>query len=390
MFDEIFKRKDVCDLIEELFSYNFRNIVINNSASDFLLSSNERALFTFFDALFKYKIIVETDIFLDEYIVQLRKLFKKMNNFNDINLGISKLIGRFCALKFNIENLDDEISKREILQYIYNKYVVEGYFFHGFSGVYKEQIKMYGFNPEQYQHLYPRFIEIEKIFAKHGFKSGMNKNFDDGYSYFTDSFMMACYYGSNAPMYFYRLLGGNLEIKDCDREAYFKNDYLSCFGNLNKMMKKAGLNDFEKKYVTKVCCDEWKALQKGLSNINILMVKRKTLGLNSLRDVDYIFNSVSDLGDCIYKILNSRFDDIVVDYKLENFNIEFIEIPNYKFLFDVRESQAFEITSKNRIARIREERLNNTYGRVSLLILLGSLFITLGVIISIIAIIRGV
>ncbi len=389
MLEKMFKRKDVCDFIEEIFSSSYNDKKVDSSVSYCNITGTEQTLFTFFDALFKYQIIVETDVFLDEYIVQIRKLFKKLDNFHDINLGIAKIIGKLCALKFNIEDKENPVSKREILQYVYNRYIVEGYFFHGFSGVYKEQIRRYGFVPEQYQHSYADFIEISKIFSKRNFNSVMNKSFHENYVNFTDSFMMGCFYGVNSPMYFYNLLGGNLGIKDSDPEAYFKNDYLGCFNNLNKLMKKAKLNDYERKYITKVCFNEWKVLQKSSSNINIMLVKRKTLGLNCLRDINDILSSNSDLGEGIYKILSSKSDDIPVGYKIESFNIEFIEIPNYRVLFDLREKQAYEITSKNRLARNREERLNNTYGKVSILILLGSLFITLGVIISIITVSKG-
>ena len=201
---------------------------------------------------------------------------------------------------------------------------------------------------------------------------------------------MACFYGVNAPMYFYNLLGGYADIKGSDMEAYFRNDYLACFNNLNKLMKSARLSDSEKKYITKVCLDEWKVLHKGSSNINIMMIKRKVLGLNCLRDINEILNSDGDLGDGIFKILSSKSDDIPVGYKIDSFNIEFIEIPNYKVLFDLREKQIYEVTSKNRLIKKQEERLSNAYGKVTFLVLLGSLLITLGVIISIITVSKGI
>lgn len=390
MLEKMFKRRDVCDFINELFSESYNNKKVDNSTDSYYVTNTQEMLFTFFDALFKYQIIIETDVFLDEYIIQVKKLFKKLNNFHDINLGVAKIIGKLCALKFNIADRESEVSKREILQYVYHRYIVEGYFFHGFSGVYKEQIQRYGFVPEQYQHSYANFIEINKIFSKHNFNSVMKKSFHENYVSFTDSFMMGCFYGVNAPMYFYNLLGGYTEIKGSDMEAYFRNDYLACFNNLNKLMRKAKLSDSERKYVTKVCFDEWKVLQKGSSNINVMLVKRKVLGLNCLRDINDILNGDGDLGDGIFKILSSKSDDIPIGYKIDNFNIEFIEIPNYKVLFDLREKQAYEVTSRNKLIRSREERLNNTYGKVSVLILLGSILITLGVIISIITVSKGI
>lgn len=390
MLDKMFLRKDVCDFIEELFSDDSKLNKNIGSVYDCDMSWSEQALFTFFDALFKYQVIIDSDIFLDEYIIQVRKLFKKLNSFHDINLGISKIIGKLCALKFNIVNREDPVSKRQILLYVYNKYIVDGYFFHGFSSVYKDQIERFGFVPEQYQHSYSKFIEIDKIFNKHGMLSVMGKSFLENYSVFTDSFMMGCYYGVNSPMYFYKLLGGSLELKNSDREAYFKNDYLGCFNNLNMLIRKAKLNDYEKKYVTKVCCDEWKVLQRSSSKISVMLVKRSVLGLNCLRDINDILSNNNDLGDGIFKILNSKSNNIPVSCALRSSDIKFIEIPNYRSMYELREKQAYEIMARNRLERKSSERLSNTYGKVSVLVLLGSLFITLGVILSIISVIRGI
>ena len=381
MLYNILRRKDVCEFIEELFSTNNKKIDSLVCYCD--MSNYEQVLFTFFDALFKYQIIIETDVFLDEYVEQVRKLFRKLDNFQDINLGIAKILGKICALKLNITNKEEQQAKKQILQYVYDRYIVEGYFFHGFSGVYKEQIRQYGFVPEEYQHFYSKFMEIDNIFNKRGFSSIMNKSFHENCVYFTDSFMMACYYGVNAPMYFYRLLGG-ANIDDCDKEAYFRNDYLGCFNNLNKLMRQAKLNNSERKYVTKVCCDEWKVLQKSTTNINILLVKRKSLGLNCLRDIEDIMNSDGDLGELLLKIINSKSDSIPVSYKLNPTDVSFIEIPNYKFLFLLRDRQANEAGSRKNF-----EKLNNAYGKVSVLILLGSLLITLGVILTIVTIGKG-
>lgn len=241
----MYRRKDVCDFIEELFSDTY-NEKQEASINYYGSISKEQVLFTFLDALFKYQIIIDTDIFLDEYIIQVRKLFKKLDDFQDINLGISKIIGKFLALKLNIVDREDPVEKRKILEYVYNRYIVEGYFFHGFSGVYKEQIKRYGFVPEEYQHSYSKFIEVDKIFSKHRIESVMEKNFHAKYVTFTDNFMMGCFYGVNAPMYFYKLLGGGIKDKDNQANAYFNNDYLGCFNNLNRLIKKAGLNATEK------------------------------------------------------------------------------------------------------------------------------------------------
>lgn len=389
VLEKMFRRKDVCDFIEEILSDNYNakknDIFINNCN----ITSTEQVLFAFFDSLFKYQIIIGTDVFLEEYIVQVRKLFKKIDNFYDISLGIAKIIGKLCALKLNISDREDTFSKRYILEYVYDKYIVHGYLFHGFCGVYKEQIKSFGFIPEQYQHSYVNFMEVDKIFRKHNISDIMGKNFHGNFVTFTDNFMMGCYYGVHSPMYFSRLLSCMIEGEDCEVDAYFKNDYFSCFRNLSKLMRSAKFSDYEKKYVTRVCCDEWKVLQRGSSNINIMLVKREKVGYHYLDDIDDILESDNDLGEGILRIINSKFNDILVDFKLESSDISFIEIPNYKVLFALREKQVYDVVTRNRMVKVDNERLSNTYGKVSVLILLGSLLITLGVIMTIIMISKG-
>lgn len=385
VLDKIFQRKDVCDFIEEILSGSYGKKKNDDFIDNYNITSTQKILFAFFDALFKYQIIIDSDVFLDEYIVQVRKIFKKIDNFYDINLGISKIIGKLCALKFDISDREDDASKRQILEYVYDKYIVHGYLFHGFSGVYKEQIKEFGFIPEEYQHSYANFVEVDKIFNKHNIFDVMGKKFNENFVAFTDDFMMGCYYGAFSPMYFSRLLGSS--VGEGETESYFKNDYFECFHHLSKLMRSAKLNDYEKKYIIRVCCNEWKVLQRGASNINIMLVKREKVGYDYLDDIDDILSSNNDLGEGILRIISSKSNHILIDFKLEASDILFVEIPNYKALFTLREKQANDVAIKNKT--VNHERLSNVYGKVSILILLGSLLITLGVIMTIITISKG-
>ena len=54
--------------------------------------SKEIVLFTFYEALFKYKIIIDDEEYLNDYLNDLDRLFKKIINYQDINDCINKLI----------------------------------------------------------------------------------------------------------------------------------------------------------------------------------------------------------------------------------------------------------------------------------------------------------
>ena len=103
-----------------------------------------------------------------------------------------------------------------------------------------------------------------------------------------------------------------------------------------------------------------------------------------MSDIDRIINSDEDLGQAIFKIMTSKSDDIPVDFYIDSKDIGFIEIPNYKIMFSLRNEQA-SYNNKNNM-----ELLSNAYGQVSVLILVGSLLIALGVILTIVTISWGI
>ena len=86
------KRDDVSSLIKQIktneryFNKDSRGISHN------FFVSNELALYIFYEALIKYKIILDDAYLFDEYLEQLEKLYKKIDNFEDIRRGINIFI----------------------------------------------------------------------------------------------------------------------------------------------------------------------------------------------------------------------------------------------------------------------------------------------------------
>ena len=383
MLNRILSRKDVCTLIKDI--YNKALYLDKNGSISVKYECKYQVLFILFDALYKYSVIVEEEKYLDNYIFQIDKVFRKFNDVVDINSAINNLVLNACVLKLGIDNRESHNNKVRILSYIYDRYIVNGYLFHGFSGIYKKDIMNNGFAPERYHNIYTDFIEVDKIFRNHDVENIMGKNFGVYNSFFTDSFTMACFYGANSPMYFYHLLCDNILLDDeANKTAYFNNDYHGCFDNLNKTMRKVKLNSTEKKKIMRVCLDEWKLLEKSEANINILLVKRKLFGINKIDSIDDLLNSDRDfdLVDNVFKILCSSNDKVMTNQNILRNDIEFIEIPNYKVLFDLEKLKLIEDKKDN-------DNLD-TYGKVSILILLGSILITLGVILTIIMISGGI
>lgn len=390
MLERFFKRRDVTEFIDEVISnsiYSKKKNSVYDSYEVFVDSS--QALFTFFDAIYKFAIIIEDEAYFTEYIMQIRKVIKKFENFNDINEGINKIIGKICALKLGLSDREDVIARKYIVKYVYDKYIVSGYVFHGFPSIYKDDICKYGLVPDNYHHMYDKFIEINKIFERHGFYNILGKDFKVRGIYFTDSFILGCFYAFSAPMYFYRLLGYNsFDISNYDDKAYLNNDYFASFNNLSLLMRKAKLTEAEKKFVIKTCFEEWKLI-KNSTDVSILAIKRSSVGLNYLKNIDDILAKTSfcDLGNSIGKIFSYCDNEILVTEKISSNDINIISLNNYKELKSIRDMKLNDI--KNRQEAYNSDKIINAYGKVSILMILGSLLITLGVIATIVMFYKG-
>ncbi len=390
MLERFFKRRDVTEFIDEVISnsiYSKKKNSVYDSYEVFVDSS--QALFTFFDAIYKFAIIIEDEAYFSEYIMQVRKVIKKFENFNDINEGINKIIGKICALKLGLSDREDVIARKYIVKYVYDKYIVSGYVFHGFPSIYKDDICKYGLVPDNYHHMYDKFIEINKIFERHGFYNVLGKDFKVKGIYFTDSFILGCFYAFSAPMYFYRLLCCNsFDISNYDDKAYLNNDYFASFNNLSLLMRKAKLTEAEKKFVIKTCFEEWKLI-KNSTDVSILAIKRSSVGLNYLKNIDDILAKTSfcDLGNSIGKIFSYCDNEILVTEKISSNDINIISLNNYKELKSIRDMRLNDI--KNRQEAYNSDKIINAYGKVSILMILGSLLITLGVIATIVMFYKG-
>ena len=390
MLERFFKRRDVTEFIDEVISnsiYSKKKNSVYDSYEVFVDSS--QALFTFFDAIYKFAIIIEDEAYFTEYIMQVRKVIKKFENFNDINEGINKIIGKICALKLGLSDREDVIARKYIVKYVYDKYIVSGYVFHGFPSIYKDDICKYGLVPDNYHHMYDKFIEINKIFERHGFYNVLGKDFKVKGIYFTDSFILGCFYAFSSPMYFYRLLGSNnFDISNFDDKAYLNNDYFASFNNLSLLMRKARLTEAEKKFVIKTCFEEWKLI-KNSTNVSILAIKRSSVGLNYLKNIDDILAKTSfcDLGNSIGKIFSYCDNEILVTEKINSNDVNIINLNNYKELISIRDMKLNDI--KNRQEAYNSDKIINAYGKVSILMILGSFLITLGVIATIVMFYKG-
>lgn len=373
MLDDILSNENVSKLIKEVVNNNRYNKKEDANYLEFI--DNEQALFILIDALYKYRMIINDKYLFNDFVVQLNLVFRKITNFDDITNGINKLITKFTIIKLGYKEKEEE-HRDEIIKYVYDKYITDGYLFHSINDVYIKDIIENGFIPQKYNNLYDKFIKLQGMLKD----DVISKDFTLKSISFTDSFEKAYFYASHSPLYFYGLLCGNdLIKKEEDKKAYLFNDYEGCLKNINKIISRLELNDEKAKYLRNVFNEEWKLINKSNSGPTIMAIKRNLI-LKEDINLDKIINDKNiKLVDAISKIIDSRHESINYEDKIDAKDILFIRLPSYKSFVIERKIVKEEVPKKE----VKIES-NNNYGKASILMIVGSILITLGVIITII------
>ena len=381
MLDEVLGKKKVKEIIN-----NIKNVSEKEKSAESinykLFANQEKILFIFYDALLKYKIIIDEEIYFDDYLEQIDKLLKKINNIDDLTLGVNNLICKFTCIKLGVKNNEEEDNRKDILTYIYNKFIVNGYFVHGFSSCYCENIKRYGFTSEAYLNYYEDFKKINDIFNKYNITNVLEKDFSKKKVHFTDNFVKACSYSANSPGYFFNLIYNreynHLKLK---KDILVKGNFEGAFKNIKRILNFLEINDEDKAYIIDIFKKEWNLLFSKERKISLLLVKRGFFpNKNGINILDLV--SAKDIGiyEAVDKLLSERNSKVVCDGRIEASDLKIITLDG--LCDDLEEDTKLE---KMDLA----SDFSNVYGNVSLLLLVGSILISLGVIVSIILMIGG-
>lgn len=378
MLDEYFERDDVQLLIKQLKTNDFYYQKKHRFCHTSFPISSELALYIFYDALLKFKIIIDNVYLLPEYLEQLEKLYRKLSDFDDVRIGIHKLITRMTAIQYDIHDWKQD-NREELIRIVYNKYVTNGYFFHGFPSSYKKSIQELGFVPESYENYYNRFDKINGIFRK----NIITKDFTEKTVAFCDDSVLGCYYSMYAPMYYFQLLT-NTEIlgKKIREDAYLKGDYLTLISPLKRFMDNNLFHEKKKKFVLDLVKNEWDILQRGNKEICLLCVPRNKI-IEKETPIQHFLNSYEDVFEIVDHILSSKYNNVYMNQILSKEDIHIITCPHY---YDREISK--DIKEKNDVIHLEKEFLS-VYGNVSFLLIMGSFFISFGVILMMIQMLGG-
>ena len=384
MLDSLLEREDVKKILVDICnSARYYAKETSSSMGYQMYSGSSQLLFLFYDALFKYKLIIEEMYYFNDFLEQVDKLIRKIDSFSEIGYGINRIIGRVCAYKLGINDIDTDYAKETVLRYIHDKYIVNGYFIHGYTPHYYSSILENGFSPENYKNLYAKFRNVQNILKEKKHLSLMDKDFDAEAVSFTDSFLMGCYYSVNSPMYFSKLVSKNEFIDDdLSLDAYAMGDYELCLKNLYKVCAKLKLNDTEKYIFLDAFKSEWKLLEKNSSTISLMLITRSSLGVDF--DIDKFITEVKDNSfiEAVCKLLGQRSNVLVSKY-IRKDDITLLNLSSSKKYTKEEKKDSLAVELERTFIRSDDEfAFSNTYCKVSILLLVGTMCITIGVILT--------
>jgi len=377
VLDEYLNRDDVKSFIKDL--KNSPKCLEKSAHADTkygMQIQDELALYLFYDIILKYKLIIDDPFLFPDFLSGIEKVFRKIDDYDDVYLGITKILIRLVETILEIKDEDSSEAKREVIKYFYQSYVVNGYVYHGFSTTYEEFIKGRNFIPEKYPNHYAKILKVKEIFEKYKINL-IDKDFSDDSVSFTDDFVMACHYSISSPGYLYQILVRN----DKDRALYLKEDYNALISSLKRFMNNRSISGSDQKTIIKIIEDEWNFIHRVKRKASVLLVKRNKVINDSVSKLKDYLDSDKDLIEIVERILVPKNNCISVNQVIRYGEYQLLGLDDYY--------ETVDVVKEEKSYRVQSFQLANSYGVVSILLIVGSLFITLGVIISIFMILRG-
>ena len=392
-----------------LMNETTKNKVSNVSINGESYSYNRYSLLITMDIVIKYKIIINDDIYNNYFLNKLDTITNNYINHGDLIIKGNSLLIDLVSNKLNLTTTKTE-DKKEILKYIYDKYIVNGYCFHSFPSIFKEKTEEVGLTQDIDIKELNDLKKIDYIFSNHNYNNIISRDLKENNRaiYITDSPAMAYYYAFRSPEYMAELTSLSKYynyLKDYNKDAYYLKDYHKCKSNLASLCSHVNMTTKEETTVLKTFDKRWKALNLSESLPCIAFIKRSDLAKNYLSNIDDIINSVDtiDLNILVSKITDSKYPIIKRYSNINSLDLTVITMPSYREIknnkFIIKDKPKAAVTPITREAyqeeKVKKEKFNFnykyafSYGNANVVALTGLLLITLGMTLTIILNVLG-
>ena len=387
-----------------------KNKVSNVSIKGESYSYNRYSLLIVIDLVIKYQIIINDETYNSYFLNRLDSIVDDYKDHQDLIIKGNNLLIDIVSKVLNIFSITSTKDKQQILKYIYDKYIVNGYCFHSFPSIFKNEVEELGLTTNiDYKELND-LKRIDYIFSNHNYKNIMSRNLKENNRaiYITDSPAMAYYYAFRSPEYMAELTSLSKYynyLKDYNKDAYYVKDYHKCKSNLASLCSHVNMTTKEETTVLKTFDRRWKALNLSESLPCIAFIKRSDLAKDSLPNINEIIKSVDtiELSYLVSKITDSKYPVIRKYSNISSLYLSVITMPSYREIknneFIIKDKPKAVVTTVTRETyqeeKVQKETFNfnyknaYSYGNANVIALLGLLMISLGATITIILNVLG-
>lgn len=361
MFLDIFNREDVKSFLSDTFimkRYNDKDIPL--TICDEKVEKEQYSFYIVIDAIIKYFILIGDEDNFDSYFEQLQLIIRKVNTSNDMNIAVIRLLIKYIKLKLEISENTDK-NNNMIVEYVYDKYIKDGYLY------------SVCFEDEKSKEEKERIIGILK---KYKIAVDDLENLENTV---TDYPFMMAFYAYNGPKFLYNLLIKTVEkndLKYIGGNDYFLKNREKSIKDLNEFLIKKDIPLKEKDYIIDFVKENWTNLDLSKSKVNVFFIKRSTVGKDSIDLYDGIMDNEKDLDHRIRRILEPRYNNISINTD-SMFDFQ-ISLPNINEVVDRRKV--------NNDIENSESDTSNSYGSINIIILVGTILLMIGIILTIIKI----
>ena len=409
-FKTLLKNEHLLSILHNvLMNETTKNKVSNASINGESYSYNRYSLLITMDIVIKYKIIINDDIYNNYFLNKLDTITNNYNNHEDLIIKGNSLLIDLVSNKLNVTTTKAE-NKKEILKYIYDKYIVNGYCFHSFPSIFKEKTEEVGLTQDIDIKELNDLKKIDYIFSNHNYKNIISRDLKEKSRaiYITDSPAMAYYYAFRSPEYMAEITSLSKYynyLKDYNKDAFYLKDYHKCKSNLASLCSHVNMTTKEETTILKTFDKRWKALNLSESLPCIAFIKRSDLAKNYLSNIDDIINSVDtiDLNILVSKITDSKYPIIKRYSNINSLDLTVITMPSYreirnnKFIIKDKPKTVVEPITREAYQeeKVKKEGFNFnyknafSYGNANVVALTGLLLITLGMTLTIIINVLG-
>ena len=361
---------------------------------------NQYSLLIVMDIVIKYQIIINDEVYNNIFLDKLKNVTTSYENHQDLVIKCNKILIDLSSIKTKLP-LTSKENKKQVLKFIYDKYIVDGYCFHSFPSRFKEEVEESGLTLDVDIKEKNDLKKINHIFANHNYKNIISRdlNVSSRAIYITDSPAMAYFYAFRSPEYMAELTSLSRyykNIKNYNRNAFYEKDYVLCKENLVSLCKHLHMTVKEENTVLKTFDKRWDSLRLSEALPCIALIKRKDLAKDSLPNIDDILENIDTmpLEVLVAKIIDSRYPVIRRYSNINSLNLAIITMPSYREIknnkfISLEESKAVlnlddEIVTDNEAEKNFNYKYAYSYGNASVIALTGLLLITLGITLSIV------